>query len=135
MVEYEGKREWKDLVTYAQNLYSYSEKDRGVVQIHELHKQQKWERECLANHFCVIVMVPNIKEASAIERNKVIDLIKVVASKNKQSFKKFAWFWLQQGDQPVLDRYINPEGFPVVVWDQDKKAYKLMKEMYTREAF
>ena len=80
-------------------------------------------------------MVPNIKETSAIERNKFLDLIKLIASKNKQSFKKFAWFWLQQGDQPLLDNFINPEGYPIIVWDADKQSYKLMKEMYTEKAF
>jgi hypothetical protein len=80
-------------------------------------------------------MVPNIKEDSAINRNKFLDLIKIVAAKNSQGFKKFSWFWLQQGDQPILDTYINPEGYPIIVWDQDKKAYKLMKEMYTQKTF
>lgn len=60
MYEYTAKREWKTIVTYATNLYEASEKDRGLVEVHELNKQAKWDRECLDNMYCVIVILPHI---------------------------------------------------------------------------
>lgn len=127
MQEYVAKREWKDLVTYSQNLYEQSEKERGIIEMHELFKQSKWDRECLPNNYCVIVTVPNIKDSSAIQRNEFLDTLKKIASKNKQSFKKFVWFWMQQGDQPLFDQVVNPEGYPVMVWDSDTNSYVFMK--------
>jgi hypothetical protein len=38
MYEYKGKNEWKNYVTYATNLYEQSEKDRGLIEVHELNK-------------------------------------------------------------------------------------------------
>lgn len=60
MYEYTSKREWKSLVTYATNLYEQSAKNRDLVEIHELNKQSKFDRECLDEMYCVMVMLPNI---------------------------------------------------------------------------
>jgi hypothetical protein len=83
MYEYVGKREWKALVTYATNLYEQSENKRDLVEIHELNKQAKFDRECLDEFYCVLVMLPNIVDSNAIERKALLITLKEIASKNK----------------------------------------------------
>tara|TARA_B110001450_G_C17644672_1_gene490684 strand:- start:1504 stop:2037 length:534 start_codon:yes stop_codon:yes gene_type:complete len=60
MYEYTAKREWKTMVEYATNLYEQSAKTRDLVEIHELNKQSKFDRECLDEMYCVMVMLPPI---------------------------------------------------------------------------
>jgi len=83
MYEYGGKNEWKSIVTFATNLYEQSNKDRKLTEIHELNKQAKWDRECLENMYCVIVMLPHISVSDAIERKNLLNTLSVIASKNK----------------------------------------------------
>ena len=83
MYEYTAKREWKDLVLYATNLYEQSTKHRDLVEIHELNKQAKFDRECLDEMYCVLVTLPNIADSNAVERKAFLATLKNIASTNK----------------------------------------------------
>lgn len=93
-LEYQGKNEWKEYVQEATNQYEKSAELRGHIEVHELNKQSKWDAECLDEMYCVIVMLPHIAESNANERKAHIATLKDVASKNKQKFQKYTWFWM-----------------------------------------
>jgi len=83
MYEYTAKREWKAIVTYATNLYEQSASKRELMEIHELNKQAKFDRECQDEMYCVMVMLPNIIDSNAVERKVLLSTIKEIALKNK----------------------------------------------------
>lgn len=83
MYEYPAKLEWKNLVEYSTNLYEASEGSRDLVEVHELNKQGKWDRHCLENNYCVVVMLPHIKDSNALERKTFLATLKEIASSNK----------------------------------------------------
>jgi hypothetical protein len=63
-------------------MYEYTGK-RELMEIHELNKQAKFDRECQDEMYCVMVMLPNIIDSNAVERKVLLSTIKEIALKNK----------------------------------------------------
>ncbi|EGR33469.1 protein disulfide isomerase family protein, putative [Ichthyophthirius multifiliis] len=131
VIPYNGNRDANSMENWAKE---QSDKFKPVV-INQLIDQSVYDEFCTnSSGICILFFLPHIYDAGAAQRNKQLQLIKIVAEQNKHNPVSF--LWSQGGDQYDLEEKLNAggSGYPsLVAISYKKNVYTVFKGSFNEK--
>lgn len=103
-------------------------------EVEELLTDKQFKSTCEESQLCIISALPHILDCQSKCRNEYIETLKKVAERFKKN--KWAYLWMQAGDQPDLEQALEIGGFgypALAVLNVRKMKFSIMRGSFSYE--
>ncbi len=129
-VDYQGARDAPAIVEYALRTLD----EAGVpVNTPQVVGQKSFEKDCISGKICVIMFVPHILDASAKERNQMLEMYQGVAKTMRG--KPLTFVWSEAGAQSALESALEVnQNYPTVsILSAEKKVSATLRASFNKK--